>query len=116
MEELSRVSCVRGYHVYKDIWDAVIGEAVICEREPHNVEDRYAVAVKKDGTVIGHLPRNLSRVCSLFIRRGGTIECTVTGTKRYSADLSRGGLEIPCFLLFKASPKEIQKLKKLWKK
>ena len=43
MEELSRVSCVRGYHVYRDIWDAVIGEAVICEREPHNIEDRYAV-------------------------------------------------------------------------
>ena len=114
--ELSRVSCIRGYHVYKGIWDAAIGEVLVCEREPHNVEDRYAIAVKKDETVIGHLPRNLSRVCSLFIRRGGTIDCTVTGARRYSADLPQGGLEVPCFLLFKASPKEIQKLKKLWKK
>ena len=64
---MSRVSCIQGYHVYKDIWDAAIGEVLACEREPRNVEDRYAVAVKKDGTVIGHLPRTLSRVCSLFI-------------------------------------------------
>ena len=68
--ELSRVSCIRGYHVYKGIWNAAIGEVLVCEREPHNVEDRYAIAVKKDETVIGHLPRNLSRVCSLFVRRG----------------------------------------------
>ena len=78
-EELSGVSCIRGYHVYKDIWDAAIGEVLVCEREPRNVEDRYAIAVKKDETVIGHLPRNLSRVCSHFIRRRGTIDCSVTG-------------------------------------
>ena len=102
--------------MYKDRWDAAIGEVLACEREPHNVEDRYAVAVKKDEAIIGHLPRNLSRVCSLFIRRGGSIECTVTGARRYSADLPQGGLEIPCLLLFKASPKEVKKLKKLWKK
>ena len=46
------------------IWDATTGEVQVCEREPHNVEDCYTIAVK---TVIGHLPRNLSRVCSLFI-------------------------------------------------
>ena len=44
------------------------------------------------------------------------IQCAVTRTRRYLADLPQDGLEIPCFLLFKASTKEIQKLKKLWKK
>ena len=39
MEELSRVSCIRGYHVYKDVWDAAIGEVLVCERETHNVKD-----------------------------------------------------------------------------
>ena len=102
--------------MYREIWDAAIGEVLVCERDPHNVEDRYAVAVKKDDVVIGHLPRNFSRVCSLFIRRGGNIQCTVTGAKRYSADLPQGGLEVPCLLLLKASPKEVKKLKKLWKK
>ena len=116
MEELSRLSCVRGYHVYQDVWDAAIGEILTCEREPSNSQDRYAVAVKKEGSIVGHLPKNVSRVCSLFLRRGGTIECTITGTRRYSADLVQGGLEVPCFLLFKGKEKEVQKLKKVWKK
>ena len=26
---------VRGYHVYKDIWAAAIGEVLVCSREPN---------------------------------------------------------------------------------
>ena len=26
--------CVRGQHIYKDIWHAVVGEVLVCEREP----------------------------------------------------------------------------------
>ena len=116
MEEvLERSCCIRGYHVYKEVWEASVGEALTCEREPGNAADRHAVAVKKDGSIVEHLPRKLTRVCSLFLRRGGTIGCTVTGQRKYSADLPQGGLEIPCSLVFKATPKEIQKLKKMWK-
>ena len=35
--------CVRGQHIYKDIWYAVVGEVLVCEREPNNFEDRYAI-------------------------------------------------------------------------
>ena len=28
--------CVRGYHGYKDIWEAVIGEELACDRELDN--------------------------------------------------------------------------------
>ena len=28
--------CVRGYHVYKDIWAAAIGEVLVCSRERTN--------------------------------------------------------------------------------
>ena len=83
MEECERVCCVRGYHIYKHIWEAVVGETVECQREPCNMKDRYAVAVIKDGVIIGHLPRKVSRVCSLFLRRGGSIQCTVVGRRRY---------------------------------
>ena len=38
--------CVGGYHVYKDIWEAAIGELLQCERETRNTKDRYVVAVK----------------------------------------------------------------------
>ena len=97
--------------MYSSIWDAAVGEQLECARELLNDSDRYAVAVTRDSVIIGHLPRKISRVCSLFLRRGGIITCTVTGARRYSADLTQGGLEVPCLLLFKAQPKEIQKLK-----
>ena len=68
-EELERLCCIHGYHIlYKEIWEAAAGEVLMCERETHNDRDRYAVAVKKTGTVIGHLTRKLSRVYSFFLR------------------------------------------------
>ena len=112
METCERNSCVRGYHVYRTIWDAAIGEDLVCEREPTNEHDRYAVAVKKDGIIIGHLPRDISKPCSLFLRRGSNITCYVTGHRRYSADLPQGGLEIPCVLRFEGELKEVAKIKK----
>ena len=65
METFERELCVRGYHVYQRIWTAAVGEVLHCEREPTNSRNRYAVAVKKDEIAIGHLPRKVSRVCSL---------------------------------------------------
>ena len=59
MEDYERECCIRGYHVYKEIWAAALGEQLVCEREPYN---RYAVAVVKNRTVIGHLPRTISRI------------------------------------------------------
>ena len=116
-DTVERACCVRGYHVYKEIWEAAVGEILVCEREPRNAADRYAVAVKKDGMIIGHLPRKVSRVCSLFLRRGGIIHCKVTGRRRYSGDLPQGGLEVPCTLAFesRAKPKELAKIKHLLK-
>ena len=114
MEVCERNNCVRGYHIYKNIWDAVIGE-LQCERELDNESDRYVVAIKKDRTIIGHLPRAISRACSLFLRRGNSITCRVTGHRRYSADLWQEGLEVPCTLRFEGEVKEVAKLKKFMK-
>ena len=102
--------------MYESIWAVAHGERIGCIREPLNANDRYAIALKKDGAVIGHLPQKISRICSLFIRRGGTIECIVTGTRRYSSDLPQGGLEIPYSLLFSGEKKEINKVKLLYTK
>ena len=107
-------SCIQGYHVYGEVWTAVMGEQLLCEREPGNMVDRYAITVKKDlGVTVGHLPRKISRMCSMFIQRGGEITATVTGRRRYSSDLVQGGLEIPCDLTFYGEKEEILKLKKV---
>ena len=52
---------------YKAIWDAALGEQLRCQREPTNPHDAYSVAVLKSGVVVGHVPRRISSVCSLFL-------------------------------------------------
>ena len=39
-------SCIRGYHVYEEVWTATFGEQLYTEREYGNV-DCYDVAVKE---------------------------------------------------------------------
>ena len=116
--ELEIVSCVRGFHVYRFLWNPVLGEELICRREIGNAEDRYAVGVyiTEENALVGHLPRRISLLCSIFLRRGGNISCKVSGARRYSADLPQGGLEIPCYLLFKREKGDIRNLKKGLKK
>ena len=102
--------CIREYHIYKDIWEAAVGETLVCALEPNNSRDRNAVAVEKEGKIVGHLPLKVSCVCTLFLKRGGSIRFTVTGRRRVSADLTQGGLEVPCTVVFVGLRKENQKL------
>jgi len=82
---------VRGYHIYEDVWSAVI----LCKREDGNRFDPFAVAVCNGDIVIGHVPTKISSICSRYIRRGGEIHCCVTGSRRFSADLEQEGLKVP---------------------
>ena len=47
------------YHVYKNLWDAIVGEELPCEW--------YAVAVMRRSAIVGHVPRKISAACSLFL-------------------------------------------------
>ena len=38
-------SFARGFHVYMDIWNPVIGEILKCKREPTNEVDKHAVTI-----------------------------------------------------------------------
>ena len=67
VSEFKYESCIRGYHIYKNIWSSTVGE-LICEREMLNSTDRYAVTVLDD-VIIGHpVPRVMSRIVSDFSR------------------------------------------------
>ena len=106
-------SKVHGHHVYQHIWTPIVGESLICAREEDNEHDRFAVAVvQSDGiadTIVGHLPRTISRLCSLFIGYHGSIRCTITGHHHYSMDMSNGGMEVPCRLHFLGVESELKK-------
>ena len=95
MTSLTISSYVRGYHAYKESWEPFSGEVLPLEREPDNPEDRFAVAIKKRGQVVGHIPFNLAPTVSAFLSRTTNITLVeVTGSK-----VNRGasyGLEVPC--------------------
>ena len=57
-------SMVRGYHCYNAIWDATIGEELLCTLELSNPEDRFAVAVVRGEVTVGHVPKRISLICS----------------------------------------------------
>lgn len=98
--------------MYQSVWTPVSGEMLSCTRENGNRHNPFSVTVSKSATIVGHLSKKISSMCSLFLRMGGTISCIVTGPKQYSADLIQGGLEIPCHLM-SASKELVDKAKNL---
>ena len=64
-------------------------------REVGNTEDRFAVAVTKDDMVVGHVPREFSKLCWHFLRHGGKIACEVTGRRKHSS-IEGKRLVVPC--------------------
>ena len=46
-------SVIRGQHIYKSIWNPIIGEDLEVCSEPDNVHDRRAVCLKKSGAIVG---------------------------------------------------------------
>ena len=79
--EVTMEAMIRGYHVYRDVWSAVVDEELACKREPFNASDPFAVSVVKGETTLDHVPKKISTICSLFLRRNGTIRCKVTGAR-----------------------------------
>ena len=65
MAVFEKESVICGHHNYQRIWTPELGEYLVCEREPTNVNNRYAVAVVKGSIIVGHLPRAQSKICSL---------------------------------------------------
>ena len=67
----------------------------------------------KDGNIVGHVPRKISKTAAFFLKHGGTLRCTVTGKHRWSGDLDMGGLEILCVMTFSGPLPLIERLKTL---
>ena len=63
-------SVIRGHHVYKAVWNPVLGEVHCLAPEEGNEHDRFAICVKRGDEIIGHIPRELSREVWRFLRHG----------------------------------------------
>jgi len=66
-------SAVRGYHIYKEIWEPNVGDKFVALRELHNQFDKYAIKVLNGEETVGHLPREYSRITWYFLAHGGSI-------------------------------------------
>ena len=55
MVTLEMETCVRGFHIYKAIWEAAVKEELECGRVRGKRVDRYTVAVVKDEMVVQHV-------------------------------------------------------------
>ena len=64
--EFAVESCVR-YHVYKNLWDASVGEELPYKKDNGNEKGPYPVAVMRRSTIVGHVPRKVSVACSQFL-------------------------------------------------
>ena len=62
-------SYIRGYHDYQAVWTPTIEEMLLLKVEPTNPYDDFAVSIVKDGAVVGHVPKYVSRVICFFLKR-----------------------------------------------
>ena len=66
----------------------------------------------KGRLTVGHVPWEISKLCCLFMKKGGKLMSTVTGPHRRST-ITEGGLEVPCSLSFKGPPDLLKKFSKV---
>ena len=103
--------CVRGYRIFKRLWDAPIGSILSAKHEddPQSlVPDKYAIALaNSDSVTVGDLSKFVSKLAHFFVKHDGEIRCKITGSKRYSSDLELGGLEISAKIIFHNSNERI---------
>ena len=111
-ESFQLESSVRGHHVFKSIWTPVVGQSLQVQAETENSHDAYAMAVILNDTVVGHLPKEFSRIAFFFLQHGGRITCEITGSRRLS-DVYNKGLIVPSRYTFWGKPAIIKRLVKL---
>ena len=55
-------SIVRGYHVYKTVWNPEINDKFDVCIDQYNKRDRYAMKIKIGNETVGHVPIELSKL------------------------------------------------------
>ena len=86
---------VRGFHYYRKFWIPIENEKLNCLHEDNNPYDWFAIkAVTSNGDIVGHLPRQISRVTDFFLDRGTVIQVELISKYYCRSSLVEGGMEI----------------------
>ena len=87
-------AAVRGYHYFKTIWQP---KENVCQFDNGNSYDMFVIKTcDQRGTMVGHLPSEVSIITKFLTDRGATVSVMLTGTHYRRSPLVRGGLKIPC--------------------
>ena len=110
------VSYVNEQHVYKTLWNPLIGEFLSCNRESDKPMDKYAVCVNKENQIVGHLPLGKSgkfaKTMFYFLRADKLNSCKIAVTGK-PVNLGDGeAIQVPCKLIFSGIGKCIDILKR----
>lgn len=108
-------SFVMGYHVYKAIWTPFEKEELTAMMEPKNIEDKFAVVVKRNESVVGHLPKGktgrFAKTIFYFLRANERNKCSLIVTGKAVNQGDGKGMKVPCKLFFSGEGSFINILK-----
>ena len=83
-------SFVRGYHAYMVIWKPKAGDENFClKSENENQHDKFAVAIVLEERIVGHVPKNLSKIFHQFMKISN---CTIGCKSNWETCKSRSRL------------------------
>ena len=74
MESFELSSAVRGYHVYRYVWEPSVGEKLVAQREFDNQFDKFTVKLLKDEEKVSYLPREIQQSHGIFNSRSWWID------------------------------------------
>ena len=90
-------AAIRGFHYYQRIWSPRQNEELNCLHEQGNAFDIFAIkTICRNGKIVGHLPREISRITKFILDRGAQVNAVLTSNNYRRSPLVQGGLEIPC--------------------
>ena len=93
MIEFQFNSYITGHYHYQHFWTPLINDELTCIHEDGNKYNEFAVAVLKEGLVVGHVPRQISKQFCNLLKSGGFIKVKIIGTP---ANTKRVGIRVPC--------------------
>merc|ERR1719494_233667 len=86
-------SYITGHCIHKDIWTMILDQKLATNKEKNNPLSKFAVAVIRDDQIVGHLQKDISKLCAGALLSGEKINCTVT---RKRENKRKNGLEVLC--------------------
>ena len=91
-------TAVHGFNVYRENWGPVMNKVLNCFHKSGSDFDMCCIKVCKNGTIVGHLPREVSRPRKFMLDCRAIVKAQLNGFHYLKSPLFQGELEIPCFV------------------